>query len=152
VKKPNQHMDEFERFEQLRNSIVAQRREFLKKFNHDELLDYTSHQDIKNWLLEIYQKKTRGIAPDTGGMKTNPKAIWTKKNVPKAILAICNRKETVTNESIKDELDKLTDSIDPTDPKKQRKMYSENGIKTALAEFNRDTEKWLIDNKQLEDI
>jgi hypothetical protein len=148
MRKTDTYQDEFEKFVKLQRIVVAQRREFLKKFTHEQLLDYTSQKDVKHWLGDIYLKKTKSIAPDAGGMKTNPKVVWTKNHVPFAILAIYNRREAISSESIKDELDKFPDSID----EKKRKMYTENGIKKALAKFNKDTEKWLIDNKQLEDI
>lgn len=154
MKKKSEQKDVFENFKKLQLTVIAQRKLFLRHFTYEQLIDYTSHQDVKNWLLDIYHKKTRSIAPEAGGMKTNSRAVWTKNHVPLAIIAILNRKKIVSNEAIKDELDKLPDSIDPsdsTDPK-TRKMYTENGIKTALAKFNKDAEKWLIDNKQLEDI
>lgn len=138
-------------FERLRITVIEQRRQFLKQFTYEQLLDYASNQDVKHWLIDIYLKTTRRIAPDKAGMKTNPKAVWTKNHIPLAITAILNRDEKVTNEAIKNELDKFKDSIDPTDKHGSRKMYTENGIKTALAEFNKDADKWLIDNKQLDD-
>lgn len=147
MKKISKEIDVFKKFEQLKSTVVAQRREFLKKFSHEQLLDYTSQKDVKHWLLEIYDWKIRRIAPESGGMKKNPRALWTKKHVPLAILALHNRNERVTSESIKNELEKYPGSFDE---EKNRYIYTDNGIRTALAAFNRDTEKWLIENKQLE--
>jgi hypothetical protein len=148
MKNSNKYKDEFERLENLRSIVVAQRIEFLRQFTHEELLIYASNKDIQRLLFDIYTKKTRSIAPDKGGMKTNPRTLFSKKNVPLAILRIHGRREKVTSDSIKDELDKLPDSRD----EKGRVIYTENSIKIALASYNKDTERWLIDNKQLEDI
>jgi hypothetical protein len=148
MKNSNKYKDEFERLEKLRSIVVAQRIEFLRQFTHEELLIYASNKDVQRLLLDIYTKKTRSIAPDKGGMKTNTRTLFSKKNVPLAILKIHGRGEKVTSELIKNELDKLPDS---TDEKKQV-MYTENSIRRALAAYNKDTERWLIDNKQLEDL
>jgi hypothetical protein len=146
MEKVNQYKDVFDKFEALQAIVIAQRKDFLSKFTHQQLLEYTSHQDVQRMLLDIYTKTTNSIGADKGGMKNSPRVLYSKKNVPIAILKIYSTGGKVSSESIKNELDKSPDSID----EKGRLMYTENSIKKALADFNNDTQKWLIDNKQLE--
>lgn len=144
--KVDKYKDVFDKFEALQATVVTQRKEFLRQFTHEQLLEYTSHQDVRGMLLDIYAKTTNSIGAVKGGMKNSPRVLYSKRNVPLAIIKIYRSGQKVSNESIKNELDKSPDSID----EKGRLMYTENSIKKALAEFNNDTEKWLIDNKQLE--
>jgi len=139
-----QRKESFDRFEELKSIVTRQRKDFLRKFTHEQLLDYASHQDVKRFLLDIYTKRTSSLGADAGGMKKNERAIYSKKFVPMAIINLYSRDENITEKSLKKELDTFPGSKDI----KGRDMFTQNSLRTNLAKFNEDTEKWLSANKQ----
>ncbi len=134
----------FNRFIELKKIVQKQRKEFLRQFNYEDLLEYASVQDVQRFLLDIYIKTTNSVGAKAGGMKNSPRAVWSRSQIPIAILNLYERGEKVSNESIKNELETFPGARN----QEGVAMFTENQIKKQLASFNASTEEWLNANKQ----
>lgn len=121
-------------FVELQNKVMQERAELLKKLTKSDLVTWAAYLETTLFCERIVHETALAKRKVGGGMQNTEKALTSKVLVPKAIDDLVAAGLTVTEQSMKDQIQKYPEL---QGSKTFNELISENAIKQHLKNFNK---------------